>query len=156
MLAVLGVLIFFMFRNSRKRKADLEKLQSQIRPGAEIMTNFGVFGTLLSVDEISNVAEVETSPGTVIRVHRQTITRVINGDDADSDAPRSVEEAMARATAEQEEREKAEALAAAPEFGERTVEAATPADSQDVTIDSVTDDDATVVKKPRARKNIDE
>ncbi|MDP3208881.1 MAG: preprotein translocase subunit YajC, partial [Rhodoglobus sp.] len=56
MLAILAVLIFFMFRNSRKRKAQQEELQSKIQPGAEIMTNFGLFGTLKSVDELSNVA----------------------------------------------------------------------------------------------------
>jgi preprotein translocase subunit YajC len=29
------------------------------------------------VDEESNVAEVETSPGTIVRVHRQTLSRVV-------------------------------------------------------------------------------
>jgi preprotein translocase subunit YajC len=123
MLAILAVLVFFMFRNSRKRKQQQEELQAQIQPGAEIMTNFGLFGTLKSIDEISNVAEVETSPGIVVRVHRQTIARVINDDE-----PRSVEEAAARAAAELEEREKAAKVelnqdhaipVGEPEFGER-------------------------------------
>ena len=34
MLAVLAVLIFFMFRNSRKRKRDAEELQNKFVPGA--------------------------------------------------------------------------------------------------------------------------
>ena len=54
MLAVLAVLIFFMFRNSRKRKADAEQLQSKVQPGAKVMTNFGVFGTILSIDDEEN------------------------------------------------------------------------------------------------------
>jgi preprotein translocase subunit YajC len=100
MLAVLAVLIFFMFRNSRKRKADAEQLQSKVQPGAKVMTNFGVFGTILSIDEEENQVLLETSPGTVLTVHRQTVARV-------------VEPSAAEAT---------ESLAAEPEFGERVVD----------------------------------
>ncbi len=77
MLGILALLIFFMFRNSRKRKAEQEMLQEKMVPGAEVMTNFGLFGTLVSVDDDSNVATIETSPGSTVRVHRQTLARVI-------------------------------------------------------------------------------
>ncbi|UTT62383.1 preprotein translocase subunit YajC [Microcella humidisoli] len=80
MLGVLALLIFFMFRNSRKRKQDLELLQEKMVPGAEVMTNFGLFGTLVSIDEEANVATIETSPGSTVRVHRQTLARVIEDD----------------------------------------------------------------------------
>ena len=36
MLAVLAVLIFFMFRNSRKRQADARELQAKVVPGAKV------------------------------------------------------------------------------------------------------------------------
>ena len=77
MLAVLAVLIFFMFRNSRKRQADARNLQAKVQAGAKVMTNFGVFGTILSIDEDENQVLIETSPGTVLTVHRQTIARVV-------------------------------------------------------------------------------
>lgn len=77
MLGILALLIFFMFRNSRKRKADQEMLQEKMVPGAEVMTNFGLFGTLVAIDDDSNVATIETSPGSTVRVHRQTLARVI-------------------------------------------------------------------------------
>ena len=77
MLAVLAVLIFFMFRNSRKRNADARELQSKVQPGAKVMTNFVVFGTILSIDEDENQVLLETSPGTVLTVHRQTVARVV-------------------------------------------------------------------------------
>lgn len=78
MLVVLAVLVFFMFRNSRKRQAEARDLQSKVQPGANVMTNFGVFGTILSMDEEENQVRLETSPGTVLTVHRQTIARVID------------------------------------------------------------------------------
>lgn len=77
MLGILALLIFFMFRNSRKRKAELEMLQEKMVPGAEVMTNFGLFGTLVAVDDDTNVATIETSPGSTVRVHRQTLARVV-------------------------------------------------------------------------------
>jgi preprotein translocase subunit YajC len=82
MLAILAVLIFFMFRNGQKRKRDTEALQSKVAPGAEVMTNFGLFGTILTMDEEDNKVGLEVAPGTVVTVHRQTIARVI--DDADA------------------------------------------------------------------------
>jgi preprotein translocase subunit YajC len=82
MLAVLAVLIFFMFRNSRKRQQDVRDLQSKVVPGAKVMTNFGVFGTILSIDDEENRVELESGPGTVLTVHRQTIARVIDAVEA--------------------------------------------------------------------------
>ncbi|WP_394552248.1 preprotein translocase subunit YajC [Agromyces sp. MMS24-JH15] len=100
MLAVLAVLIFFMFRNSRKRQNDARELQSKVVPGAKVMTNFGVFGTILSIDEEENRVEIETTPGTVLAVHRQTVARVV--------------EPVAT-----EAEDEPEAIEGEPEFGER-------------------------------------
>jgi preprotein translocase subunit YajC len=96
MLGVLALLVFFMFRNSRKRKTDLASLQDKMVPGAEVMTNFGLFGTLVSIDDDSNVATIETSPGSTVRVHRQTLARVVEDDVVEDDV---VEEDTADADA---------------------------------------------------------
>lgn len=77
MLAVLAMLVFFMFRNGRKRKKDLESLQSQMVAGADVMTNFGMYGTIISIDEEENKVALEIAPGTVVNIHRQTIARVV-------------------------------------------------------------------------------
>ena len=121
MLAVLAVLIFFMFRNSRKRKADAEQLQSKVQPGAKVMTNFGVFGTILSIDEEENQVLLETSPGTVLTVHRQTVAHVVEPAAAD---------------------ENTESLGDEPEFGERVGDEPTEAPSTtDETPDTKKSDD---------------
>ncbi|PJJ55399.1 preprotein translocase subunit YajC [Compostimonas suwonensis] len=81
MLVVLALLVFFMFRNSRKRQRDAQNLQSKMVVGADVMTNFGVYGTILSIDEDENQVLLETTPGTILKVHRQTIARVITPDE---------------------------------------------------------------------------
>jgi len=110
MLGVLALLVFFMFRNSRKRKRDLEDLQLKMVPGAEVMTNFGLFGTLVSIDDDSNVAVIETSPGSTVRVHRQTLSRVIDDEptevEAGSDDQPSVNESSLDASADKPKRGK--------------------------------------------------
>jgi preprotein translocase subunit YajC len=96
MLAVLAMLVFFMWRNSKKRKEETAKLQDRMVPGAEIMTNFGLFGRLLSIDEENNVAVIETGEGSTIRVHRQTLARVLDETDgvvADDDTQVDVSDA---------------------------------------------------------------
>ena len=133
MLAILAVLIFFMFRNSRKRKAQQEELRTQIVPGAEVMTNFGMYGKLLSLDDTSKVAELEVSPGNVIRVHSQTIAKVVADEVGAPGEPRSVEEAMAIANREADERKQDNLTGTAsvspdkPEYGERVDGDAKPA-----------------------------
>ena len=117
LVVVLALFVIYAFRNSRKAKAKQAELKSQIVPGVEVMTNFGLFGTLVSVDEISNVAEIETSPGNIVRVHRQTLAKVVTETEAVEGAPRSVEEAMEIANREAEARERA-AKGETPEFGE--------------------------------------
>jgi preprotein translocase subunit YajC len=137
MLAILAVLIFFMFRNSRKRKAQMEELRTQIVPGAEVMTNFGLYGTLISIDESSKVAELEVAPGNVVRVHSQTIAKVVADEEGTPGEPRSVEEAMAMAnrdaadaTVKDDTVDAGSAERGEPEFGERVDgEPSTPIES---------------------------
>ena len=76
--ALLAVMIIFMFRNSRKRRHDAEEMQAKLQPGAEVMTQHGIYGTLISIDDEKNEAIIETTPGTRLRVHRQTVARVVD------------------------------------------------------------------------------
>jgi preprotein translocase, YajC subunit len=111
MLVVLAVLIFFMFRNSRKRQRDAAALQSKVQPGADVMTNFGMYGKILSMDEENNEVLLETTPGTVLKLHRQVIARVVEPKTAESDA--SVEAPAAELNADHAIK------LGEPEYGER-------------------------------------
>jgi preprotein translocase subunit YajC len=105
----LAVFIFFQYRNSKKRQRETAERQSQMVPGVEIMTNYGVYGTLLSVDEDTNIALIETTPGTTLKIHRQTILKVV-----EPESETVAEEPDADTAAPSE----APAEAVEPEFGE--------------------------------------
>lgn len=93
MLPVLGVLIVFMFVNSRKRqkqmKADQEEKATKTVPGAKVLLQGGLYGTIVAYDpeNLDEPALVEIAPGTIIEVHSQAILRVVEptvADDADA------------------------------------------------------------------------
>ncbi|GAB3797920.1 hypothetical protein GCM10028798_09660 [Humibacter antri] len=109
MVVVLAALIFFMFRSSRKRQKQASELQKKVVPGATVMTNFGVFGTIVSIDEETNKVELETSPGHILTVHRQTIGRV---ETVPEDANETATDVADTAT-------ETPAVETKPQFGER-------------------------------------
>ncbi|MBW8763559.1 MAG: preprotein translocase subunit YajC [Microbacterium sp.] len=105
MLPVLGVLIVFMFVNSRKRqkqmKADQEEKATKTVPGAKVLLQGGLYGTIVAYDpeNLDEPALVEIAPGTIIEVHSQAILRVVEptvADDADAaDEPDAVDDSAA-------------------------------------------------------------
>jgi preprotein translocase subunit YajC len=109
MLAVLALLVFFMFRNGRKRKRDQENLQSTMVPGADVMTNFGLYGTIVSIDEEANKVALQIAPGTIVQIHRQTIARVVEPATTESD------ESLPVAGLD----DTSDTVAGEPEFGQR-------------------------------------
>lgn len=98
MVAILGLLIFFMIRNSRKQKKTQEELADKLHPGANVMTSFGLFATVIAMDDDTNVATLDVGKGVEIKVHRQVLTKVVE-DESVEDA--AVEEAAAEEAAPQ-------------------------------------------------------
>ena len=121
MMAVLAVLVFFMLRNGRKRQRDLAELQSKVSAGAHVLTNFGVYGTIVSIDEEENKILLETSPGATLTIHRQAVSRVIEPTDSLDLSSTEAIEADAAALALSPDSESGK-LALDPEFGERTTD----------------------------------
>ncbi|MDY0912075.1 preprotein translocase subunit YajC [Rathayibacter festucae] len=75
---LLAVMIIFMFRNNKKRQRDAEKMKSGLVPGVELMTGSGLFGTVVSIDDDENKIVIESTPGTLLTIHRQAIARLID------------------------------------------------------------------------------
>lgn len=74
---IIVVIVGLMFRNGRKRQRDQAALASGLKPGAEVMTSFGVYGTIVSIDEEENKVVLQTGPGSELTIHRQAVGRVV-------------------------------------------------------------------------------
>ena len=109
----LGAFIIFQVFQGRKRKRETEDRQSKFLPGVEIMTNYGLYGTIVSIDDERNLVMLETSPGVEIKVHRQTILKVADYNDnlVESTDP---DDEIDGVTTDDEK-----AVDGTPEFGER-------------------------------------
>lgn len=135
MLAVLALLVVFMFRNGRKRQKEQASLQSQMVAGASVMTNFGMYGTILSIDEEANKVALEIAPGTVVQMHRQAISRVVEPvvtdesvDEADAGLDSHLDDSVEGTRTAQLNHDSATVLGE-PEYGQRIGDEAPSTDS---------------------------
>src|SRR6187402_3986729 len=79
----LAALLVFMFWSSRRRMKKQKDEQAakarQTVPGAEVLLQGGLFGTIVEYDptDLDKPAIVEIAPGVDIKVHSQAILRVV-------------------------------------------------------------------------------
>ena len=74
---LLVVFVIMMFRKQKKTTQSVAEQRSQMVPGTEVMTQFGLFGRIVSVDQEENKAVLELSPGNTATVHLQALTKVV-------------------------------------------------------------------------------
>ena len=96
MIAVLALLIYFMFRNSRKQRKAQEELAEKLQPGAEVMTSFGLYAKLVSFDDDKNTAVLDVGKGVRLTVHRQTLSKVVDDEGAEASAEKPAEKKSAK------------------------------------------------------------
>lgn len=83
MLAVLGLLFFMMIRRSRKAMKNQQAQRASLAPGMDVMTTFGLYGTVVDVDHDDNKVKIELSPGQYATIHMQAIGQVVEEPAAD-------------------------------------------------------------------------
>jgi preprotein translocase subunit YajC len=84
LIILLVLLLIFMFWSSRRRmqkqKAEQEAKARQTVPGAEVLLQGGLYGTIVEydADDLDKPARVEIAPGVQIKVHSQAVLRIVN------------------------------------------------------------------------------
>ncbi|BDZ43480.1 hypothetical protein GCM10025865_27790 [Paraoerskovia sediminicola] len=62
--AVLAIgLLFFMSSRTRKQQRAQQDFRSQLQVGTEVMTQSGMYGTVVEIDEVADVITLEAEPG---------------------------------------------------------------------------------------------
>ncbi|MEQ6898484.1 preprotein translocase subunit YajC [Microbacterium sp. KR10-403] len=101
LIILLVLLLVFMFWSSRRRmakqKTEQEAKARQTVPGAEVLLQGGLYGTIISYDpdNLDQPAIVELAPGVDIKVHSQAILRVVTPTDEAPVVDESIDDAPA-------------------------------------------------------------
>lgn len=77
MFGLIAVLIIFMIRNGRKRQQAAREMQENLRPGAEVMLQSGIFAVIDKLDEEANRVTVTSGTSTIV-VHRNAIGQIVS------------------------------------------------------------------------------
>lgn len=82
-----AIFYFLLIRPNRRRRQDMERLQSNLAVGDEVMTSSGLYGTVAELDEKTVI--LETSDGVYSRYARGAVAEVVSsvqGAESDTDA----------------------------------------------------------------------
>jgi preprotein translocase subunit YajC len=87
--AIIGVFYFLIIRPQQKRQKDQAQLMSDLKPGAEIVTIGGLYGTIVSIDD--DRARIAVADGTELEFAKKAIAHIVQSeakgaDDGDVDA----------------------------------------------------------------------
>ncbi|MFZ8757378.1 preprotein translocase subunit YajC [Microbacterium sp. HMH0099] len=80
---LIGLLVFMFYssrRRMQKQKLEQEEKARQTVPGAEVLLQGGLYGTIVDYDgeDLDKPAHVEIAPGVVIKVHSQAVLRIVS------------------------------------------------------------------------------
>jgi len=83
-LLLLAVLFYLLvLRPAQRRQRAAAAVVSALRPGAQVMTTAGLYGTIRTVDDDS--VQLEIAPGVVVRLVKQAVGKVVTPGVGDTD-----------------------------------------------------------------------
>lgn len=75
MVLLIGVMWFFMFRPQQKKMKEHQLLITNLKKGDEVMTNGGIMGRIINLDNFA--IDLEIAKNTVIRIQRGVVVQVL-------------------------------------------------------------------------------
>jgi preprotein translocase subunit YajC len=79
-----AIFYFLLIRPNKRRRQTMERLQSELSVGDEVMTSSGLYGTVAELDEKTVI--LETSEGVYSRYARGAIMEVVSSSPAEPSA----------------------------------------------------------------------
>ncbi|MCP4641240.1 MAG: preprotein translocase subunit YajC [bacterium] len=80
-LLFIGVFYFFMIRPQQKREKERREMLNSISKGDEVITNGGIYGTVVGLKEKTVVLRVSEDPPIKMQFVRGAVSRVNSSDD---------------------------------------------------------------------------
>jgi preprotein translocase subunit YajC len=76
---------FLLIRPQRNRQRQQQALVASLEVGDEVLTNGGIFGSIVDIDDDEGIVTVEIAPGTRVRMLRQGISQRFVEDEDEGD-----------------------------------------------------------------------
>jgi preprotein translocase subunit YajC len=80
LILIVVVMYFLMIRPQQKKQKAHQAMIAAIKPGDEVVTAGGLFGTVAGVDDKKNVIYLKIANEVKIKVERFSVTRVVTED----------------------------------------------------------------------------
>ncbi|WP_217915713.1 preprotein translocase subunit YajC [Miltoncostaea marina] len=77
----IGLIYLFGVRPQQKRRRELENIMNRLRPGDEIVTVSGIYGTVSEIEDGETLL-LEVAEDTDIRIAKAAVARVLTPADA--------------------------------------------------------------------------
>jgi preprotein translocase subunit YajC len=87
---------FLLIRPQRNRQRQQQALVASLEVGDEVLTNGGIFGTIVDIDDDEGTVTLEIAPGTRIRMLRQGISQRFVEDEVDDGEDDEIDEEVDR------------------------------------------------------------
>ena len=75
MVLLFGVMWFFMFRPQQKKMKEHQLLITNLKKGDEVMTNGGIMGRIIDLDNFA--IDLEIAKNTVVRIQRGVVVQIL-------------------------------------------------------------------------------
>jgi preprotein translocase subunit YajC len=87
---------FLLIRPQRNRQRQQQALVASLEVGDEVLTNGGIFGTIVDIDDDEGTVTLEIAPGTRVRMLRQGISQRFVEDEVDGGEDDEIDEGVDR------------------------------------------------------------
>lgn len=74
-LIIFGIFYFIVFRPMRKGQREVEKMRAELKNGDHVVTNGGIYGTVVGVSEES--IQLRVADQVKIQVAKSAVTRLV-------------------------------------------------------------------------------
>ncbi len=75
---IFAIFYFLLIRPQQKKLKEHEQVIKGLKKGDEVITSGGILGKITSVEEGTNIIQVEISPSVIVRISRTAVTDLNN------------------------------------------------------------------------------
>ncbi|MDL2256791.1 preprotein translocase subunit YajC [Bacteroidales bacterium OttesenSCG-928-I14] len=75
-IALFAIMYFFMIRPQQKKQKEINKMREALKPGDQVVTSGGVYGTLKNINDTTYTIEI--AKDTQIKVDKASVFAAIN------------------------------------------------------------------------------